>query len=152
MSLTPSHTVVLRSTNYYAGTNKNSLQYAIDWSFLPDGKYALGYNFISKSVTDNQIVFISLPDLGVVMNSFTAGSQTSANTNTFLGVVSNWYAGTTSGGAGYLYSNYLTNPPIRLESKPTNNIFTVNLYDNTGTTLYTMNAEYVLVLYFERIE
>jgi len=138
-----------------SGSNKSSLQYAIDWTFLPEGKYRLGYNFISRATTSSNDVFlIQIPDLGSNMNSFTAGNKTFASSNGILGLASGWYG--QNNVASCMFSNYLNSPPIYLQNKPRSNIFTVNLLQYDGSAFTNGGSwtgfDYVLILYFEKID
>jgi hypothetical protein len=144
----PNFSIVLNSTVYMSRTNRSSIQYGFDWSFLPEGKYSVSWKFTSQASTANQLLILSIPDLGVRMNSYSAGSSTTAYTNSYMGTISNWYIGNA---AGMFRADYGDNPPLRFEQKPTNNVFNVNLYDNTGTA-YDIGVDYILILNFQRID
>jgi hypothetical protein len=153
-----SFSVVLNSTSNYnsvgSGGNKSSLQFAIDWQFLPEGKYKMGYNFISRPTTANDVYYLQIPDLGANMNSYTAAKSTTTTTNGILGLAAQWYGqGTVS---SCLFSNYMNSPPIYLANKPRANVFTVNILNYDGSA-YTnggswTNFDYLLILYFEKID
>ena len=153
-----SFSVVINSNSNYGGVaanaNKQSLQYAIDWSFLPEGKYKLGYNFISRPTTANDVYQIQIPDLGANMNSFNAAKSTTAISNGILGLAAQWYGQSTI--SSCLFSNYMNSPPIYLSNKPRSNLFTVNILNYDGSA-YTNNGswnnfDYLLILYFEKID
>jgi hypothetical protein len=143
----PSFTVVINSTNYISRTNRSSILFAMDWSFLPDGKYSMSWKFTSQFTNADKLLYISLPDLGAKINSFTASQTTTAYTNNIIGTVSNYYTGNA---AGMFRADYGDNAPLRFEGKPTNNQFYVNIYDNYGFA-YDPTVDYILILNFQRI-
>lgn len=143
----PSFSVIINSTNYISRTDRSSIKYGIDWSFLPEGKYSMSWRFNSKATTASYVLLLSLTDLGCNFNSYTAGSTTTAQNNNYIGTLSNYYSGNA---AGMFYADFGDNAPLRLEAKPTSNIFYVNLYDNTGTA-YDPLVDYILILNFQKI-
>jgi hypothetical protein len=142
-----SFTVVLNSTKYISRDNRSSISYGIDWSFIPEGKYSLSWKFTSKAVTTSKLLLLEA-NFGTSVNSYTAGANTYAQTNQYLGVITNSYAGNAG---GLFKSDYSDNPPLYMASKPSNNIFTINIYDN-DLVLYDITVDYVLVLNFKKIE
>jgi hypothetical protein len=142
-----SFSVVLNSTKYLSRTNRSSIQYGIDWSFMPQGQYSMSWKFSSKASTESKLLLIEFI-AGCNLHSYTAGSSTNAIVNNFIGSVSNIYPGNV---AGYFKSDYADNPPLFLASKPTDSMFYVNIYDN-DLALYDIAVDYVLILTFKKIE
>ena len=145
------YTVVLSSANRVNASTIPAAKYNFNWSVLPEGKYNLSFTFWSNYTTitaGNEMLLVQVPDLGVVIPSYTAGASTSAVNNGFLGVASTWG----SGANNYLYAQYLSNPSIKIDHKPSNNTFSVNLFQPDGTTASTLAINYVMVLVFESLE
>jgi hypothetical protein len=142
-----SFSVVLNSTKYLTRDNRSSISYGIDWSFMPEGKYSLSWKFVSKASTASKVLLLEA-NFGTSVNSFTAGQNTYAQTNQYLGVVTNSYSGNA---AGSFKSDYSDNPPLYMASKPSSNIFSVNIFDN-DLVLYDIAVDYVLILNFKNID
>lgn len=138
-----SFTVVCNSLNG-TGASTSSLQYNFDWSKFEDGPYKLTFQFVSQPSTLNGIYFINTPELGSCLNSYTAGTSTTAMTNNYLGVVSNWNATAATG-----YQTNLQNLPKYVSNKPRSNTFTINTTDQIGSAVALTG--YVLILNFEKV-
>jgi hypothetical protein len=68
----PSFTVVINSTSYISRTNRSSILYGFDLSFLPEGKYSVSWKFTSQFTNADKLLYIAIPDLGAHINSYTA--------------------------------------------------------------------------------
>ena len=71
----------------YDDTDTASMTYAFDWSFIPDGDYELSYTFKTERYSDSIYTLphaISLPDFH--FDSYSAGSNITAQTNSILGL------------------------------------------------------------------
>lgn len=152
MYMSAKYTVVLSSANRVSGSTIPSAQYYFNWNALPDGEYNLSYTFYSNHTTitaGQEILLVQAKDLGVVIPSYTAGNtSTSAVNNGFLGVSTVWANSTYN----YIYSQYLSNCPLYIPHRPTNNIFTINLFLPNGTTASTLTVDYVMTLVFEPLK
>jgi len=97
----------------------------------------------------NEVLLISIPDLGVVIPSFNAGLSSTASTNGIIGVASQWANGVNN----YLYSSFYCNSPLRISHKPKSSLFTVNLLkiDGTVSNIAAPNS-YVLSITFDRMK
>jgi len=146
------YTVVLSSANRVSGSTVSSAQYYFNWSALPEGEFNMSFTFYtnhSTLVAGNEMLLVQAKDLGVVVPSYTAGNtSTSAINNGFLGVVSPWASGTNN----YIYAQYLSNCPLYIPHRPTNNIFTINLFLPDGTTSSANTVNYVMTLVFEPLK
>lgn len=144
-----SYNVVI-STNDYISSNSNfnSLNYGIDWTFLPDQPYNVHFTYLGgiNNLDGTEIANLFI-DFGSVGYTYQAGNKINKLTTNFLGVLKPYVLGATS----FLLAEDNTNPPIYIGSRPVNNIFTVNILDNQNTLFIPTTgslAEYKLVLKF----
>ena len=150
-----SFNVVLNSTNYFSQVNGiHEQQYAIDWSFMPDGEYDMTFSFHSASpVGPNFINAVELPDL-TVFNSYKAADKITANNSHVIGTIRLFW------NAKILTAQTITatcraspsdNPPIRC-SKPKANIFAVRLLGDDLAIQSGPVGHYTLILHFEKVK
>jgi len=141
---------VIISTNNYVSSNAtfNSLNYAIDWSFLPHQPYNVHFSYLGgvNNLTGANIANLHI-NLGTNTKTFLAGNKNTFLNSDFIGVLKPYVLGTNS----FLLAEDNTNPPIFISDRPSNNDFTVNILNNDGTlfTPATGNlSEYKLTLKF----
>ena len=151
--MSKSYNIVLNSAkNYSVGASQASVTYAIDCHFLEPGQYEVHFTFVSNvlNVTGSDVgnIFINF---GGNQQSFHAFNTTTASSINYLGITKPYIIGTSS----FLLAEDNTNPPIFLNGRPTNNLFTVEVYQNDFTTLFTPATgsfpDYVLHLKFYKI-
>jgi hypothetical protein len=160
-----SFNIVMNSFNStVADGDRNSLQYLINFDFLPSGyEYDMTFAFTSTTslvvgnwttVPLNSLTVIQIPEL--INNVWIAGSTSSCSSTPILGVVRLWAtSSSTSGLNGYQYATHTDNSPIRLNNRPNTNIITVNLLRANGvlTPAYGVdNVNYVLTLSFKQVK
>ena len=145
-----SYSVVMRSDEYVGTTSTTaSRQYAFDWTPFEEGAYEVTFSIAAKvdSATTHLAIALELPDLGATFQNFKAGSKISSQNSNIIGVF-------TTGGADKATSaGFGDNAPMKILSKPTNSIFTVNLFKMTTGSLIPMPEQlkgYVLILNFKR--
>lgn len=144
-----SYNVVLSTSSYYSTSgDNNNITYAFDWSVLPDQPYNVHFSYLGgvNNLTGVNIANLYI-DFGANSNTFQAGNNINALNTQFIGVLKPYVLG----GSSFLLAEDGTNPPIYISGRPTNNIFTVEVRDNTGA-LYVPTtgtlAEYRLNLKF----
>jgi len=150
-----SFSVFLNSVNGSGATSSST--YQINWDNINtngyQGKYKLYFNFntvgLGLTTSASTIPYITT-DIGATQDFYTAGGNNGTANNRVLGYVApSWAHGVNH----TLSANHTDNAPVILESKPSNNQFTVNIYNNSGTAFTDIDAvEYYLVLYFEKYE
>ena len=142
-----SFTVVLNS-NLASGT-VNEATFNFNWSILPDRTYSVHYSFNTSnmSIATGKVCIIS-SDIFIGSNTYFAGSQnlrTESSTSLFLGVAYPYIYGATSA----LHADDSTAPPLFLNTRPTNNQFTVYIKTADATPIdYPSLGAWVLVLQF----
>ena len=137
--------------------------YRIDWgSILPQGKYSMTFTMISEAINLTNGLN-SLPcvyaNLYASNNSYFCIGQDTFKTE-FLGVLSIGGLLDPNTHLNFLKADTMTNQPLFFNTRPTNNEFTVTVYDNSQplTTWLDSGAvpasisDYVLTLHFTRLE
>lgn len=145
--------VIINSRNAYSTvSNYGNIQYAIDWSFLEEGKkYNLSFTFYSEGISVNNLgtreaYFVSIPLTGSAL-SFSSGSIISKQSNNVIGIITSQTYSSTN----YRYiASCVDNPSFTIENRPSNNIFTVSVLNYSGS-IVNINSDYVLTLTFEEI-
>lgn len=154
-----SYTVPVLSYNKLSGVNSDAV-YNIDWSFMSDDcDYKLSFSFVSKQVgqtTDlimNSVYLLTCPDLGS-RRCYLAGKTTTTLSSSEIGILRPYgIAGQTAGSTFYgLSANTNDNPPIIIRGRPSSNQFMVQIYTIDKQALINLNADYVLLLHFEKIK
>lgn len=149
------YTVVIHSGQAYniATAPSNALTYVFDWSVLPQfKKYKLRFTFTSG------LEDLLMDDIVQIVVDFTA----SPNTYEIDEINKNRRCASNQIGLAYpvygygagnsrLYAGVNDNVPITLNDRPSNNMFTVKLYDLDDNP-YATTIGYVLTLSFEEIE
>jgi hypothetical protein len=150
-----SFSVFLNSVNGSGATSSST--YQINWDNINtndyQGKYKLSFNFHSVgaglTTSASKVPYITT-DIGATQDFYTANGNNGTANNRVLGYV---FPVGAYGANHALSATNTDNAPVILESKPSNNQFTVNLYSNSGTAFTDIDAvEYYLVLYFEKYE
>ena len=110
------------------GTYNAGKTYLFDWSVLPDGKYTVSYTYIGKNNTldGSKLALVNI-QLGS-SKEFTTSTQVIAQTSNFIG---NLYPQAVSG-SYVLRTDNLNNPHIKLDSRPYNTSFRVDVFDSNG--------------------
>ena len=145
--------IVVNSSNSFAGTNCNSLDYLFDFSSVGvKGFYKLTFSFVNTGTSLDLVNPLSA-EIRINFNSscnfVVSSTQTSSITTTHIGYLYNRPISVID---GYLSATILDNPPTILQ-KPTNNQFNVQILKPDGT-LFTDNnlasiSNYFLILNFE---
>ena len=161
----PTYNVVLNTLNSTLETIANDTwnkSYYIDWSArMPEGKYKLSFTFISEGNVVNSFATIPVVYSDIVSsssNSILPQSTVYQNTN-ILGTLYPTSIHTPTDICCFR-ADLTSNPPIYLNNRPFNNIFTVQIYNNSNPPLSyldqaTIPAQigiYMLILHFELIE
>ena len=147
-----SFSVVIDSTAHFKFNSVYDIDYAIDWSFLPEGEYDLTFSFnqTAMPLAATNVKAIALLGLGTQMKTYTAGSLTDTKTSNVIGLLtlSNFNNGSVDRQT-FTQSNY--NPPIILNSRPGNNIFKVKIMaSSTIVGSVGMGGSYLLILHFNK--
>ena len=143
-----SFNIVLNSLNRVTGGATNDCQYNFDWNSLPQGKYKVNFTYMGSlnSINGSRIAsfFCDLGQSKVFSTNINATNSVSTRN---LGVL-------TYNGLG-LISAYNFNSPIFLDSKPNNNIFSVQVLDTLGIPFIddtgNILKDYVVILHFEMV-
>lgn len=146
-----SYNVIISTANYVSSNGTfNSMNYAIDWDFLPDQPYNVHFSYLggvnNLTATGNDIANLFI-NFGCPNKTFLAGNTVSAINSTFLGVIKPYVLGATS----FLLAEDNTNPPIYISTRPSNNLFTVDIRDNLNALFFPTTgtlAPYKIVLKF----
>lgn len=140
-------TIVLNS-NLASGTI-NDATFNFNWDILPNRAYTVHYSFNTSnmSITTGKVCTINI-DIFADSNTYYAGNpteRTSALTTNFLGVAYPYIYGATSA----LHADDSTAPPLFLNSRPSNNQFTVSIKTADAIPIdYPSLGAWVLVLQF----
>lgn len=162
----PTYNVVLNALNSTLETIANDTwnkSYYIDWSArMPQGKYKLSFTFISEgnAITAFQTIPVVYSDIvSSSSNSILPQSTVYQNTN-ILGTLFPTSIHTPTNMCCFR-ADLNSNPPIYLNNRPFNNIFTVQIYNNSNPPLSYLDETtptpqkiglYVLILHFELLE
>jgi hypothetical protein len=144
-----SYNIVLESSS--GSGNLNNKQFYVDWGRLPDGCYKVSFVMnCAVGTTVNTYVANVFCDLGQNNSTIMATTNLSTPRTGFLGLLQ--WSGT---GANYnLYAGTNTNVPIYISQKPSNNLFYVEIHQNTDPYFTNVpNAvlgAWTLVLTFEK--
>jgi hypothetical protein len=147
-----SFNLMINSKNYYFSSgDNNDQQYYFDWSLIPDIPYNVHMTYVGElndlsTLAELPLVYI---DFNTSQSTYEVGSVATNYSSQFVGFLRAERAVTSS----FLYAEDNTNPPIFLSGRPTNNLFTVKVYNNNvPKTLYTPTtgslAEYIINLKF----
>jgi hypothetical protein len=146
-----SYTIVL---NYIlAGGTVQQATFNFDWSILPDRNYIVhySYNTANMSLTTGKVCLIS-SDIFSTSNTYIAsavGGRTTAQSSTILGVAYPYIYGATSA----LHADDSTAPPLYLNTRPTQNQFTVSIKTADATPVdYPSLGAWVLILRFTPVD
>jgi hypothetical protein len=150
------YNLYLNSLIYHASTptpgNRGTRIFAVDWSFLPDKQFKLTFRFITRKLTtltcDNNYLIQCNLGATTTRSGGDGSNQIGAASNTIIGMVYSRPATTTTTADLQLTATYLENPPIFLNSRPSNNLLTVQIVDYLNG-VYNLSVEYMLILSFE---
>ena len=152
-----SFTIVLPSQKKLSGTNGDAL-FNINWSFLDDNcDHKVTFQFSSKSLTTdaqvmNQVYLLCTPDLGN-RNCFIAGNTSSTMSSNELGIIRPSEVAVVGAASYYnLLARAGDNPPIILHGRPSNNQFSIEIYEIDKSAIYVPPTHWVMILHFEKIE
>jgi hypothetical protein len=134
----------------------------VDWSYLPNTPYKVSFSFMSANqVSTNTTVANIYVDLGqgstvIISPSNTNLISTSGSQAYRAGFLGNLevrsYTNSASASGSYLFAASTTNPPIYLNSRPTNNDVFVEIHTNASTTETNYSpvpGQYSLILSLE---
>jgi len=146
------YNVILTSTKPF-GTpaGNNDVDYAIDWSFLPDQPYNVHFTYLGglNNLDGSKVANIFI-DLGCVNHTYHASNVVASPVSNYLGVLKPYVLGASS----FLLSEDNTNPPIYIGGRPRNNIFNISIRDlsdalftpTTGSlSSYRLNLRFVAI-------
>ena len=150
-----SFNVVIDSEDAYSTTSIYDKDYAFDWSvFDRNCKYEMTFSFKSSPIPDEvaDVESIALIGLGTQARTFTAGSNTSTQTNNVIGLLNRDVFTDTE--ARQVFVQSTTNPNIDILTTPTSNIFKVRIQTNNNAVATTglTNAKYILILHFNKVQ
>ena len=149
----PFYTIVLNSQQAYAtaGSGSNTKTYNFDWSILQQGPYEVHWTFLSETTNiaynTLPLVFIDFNGASNVYSGSNSQTNTSAPTTNYMGFIKSYITGAN----GFFNCEDMTNLPIYLNSRPTNNVFTVRILNNDGTPYQPTTGnlgEYIMTLNF----
>ena len=146
--------------NNTSGYVTDTEHFYVDWSYLPNTPYKVSFTFMSTNMLPaNTTVANVYIDLGqgstVVIASANANIMTTSGKNYRAGFLGNLEVRTfTSANStqAYLYAATTTNPPIYINSRPSNNDVYVEIRSSTANTEtdYQPNpGTYTLILSLE---
>ena len=146
-----SFSVILDSAVAYNIRSIYDIDYAIDWSFLPEGEYDLTFSFLSAPlpVAVSNVKGISLNGLGTQVKTYLAGNTTDTKSSTIIGLLNRDVFN--DGTSKQIFKQTDFNVPSILRSRPSNNIFNIKLMSssvNIGST--GMGGSYLLILHFNK--
>jgi hypothetical protein len=147
-----SFNLLINSNNYHTTSGShNSQEYYFDWSLIPNIPYNVHMTYLGElndlsTLAELPLVYINF---GSSNSTFEAGSTTSSGSSQFVGFIRPERAVT----ASFLYAEDVTNPPIFLSGRPSNNVFSIQIFNNNASkTLYTPTtgalASYIMNLKF----
>lgn len=145
-----SFTVVLNSANIAGGTLPNSCQYSFDWSVFEDCPYKVNLSFLSQDMVNisESLFIVSIPDLGVNLNTYTAGASTTANSSSVVALISpSYYVADGGTNIQFLKGKSVFSIP----NKPRSTTFTVFIKNVDGTLFPAGAINYIMTLYFEKV-
>lgn len=165
MSRNPTYNVVLNSLNSTLETIANDTwnkSYYIDWSArMPEGKYRLSFTFISEGnkITAFQTIPVVYSNIvSSASNSILPQALVYQNTN-ILGTLYPTSIHTPSDGCCFR-ADLTSNPPIYLNNRPFDNLFNVQIFNNSVPPLSYLDEAtipanigiYMLILHFELLQ
>tara|TARA_R110001592_G_scaffold194506_2_gene442055 strand:+ start:241 stop:693 length:453 start_codon:yes stop_codon:yes gene_type:complete len=146
-----SFSVVLDSSVAYNIKSIYDIDYAIDWTFLPEGEYDLTFTFVSAPlpVATSNVKGIALNGLGTQLKTYLAGNTTDTKSSTIIGLINRNVFD--DGSAKQIFKQTDFNQPCILRSRPSNNIFNVKIMSSSTTIGNTgMGGSYILILHFNK--
>jgi len=134
MSNKKSYNIIFNSQNKISNTTSLShCTFGFDWSVIPEDCYEVHFAFVTKlmnlTTTDLGIINVNLGSSTV----FQASSKTSAITTNFLGIAKPYVASSTA----FLLSEDNTNPPIYINSRPSDSFVQIIINGPDNSTLFT---------------
>ena len=150
-----SYNLILNSRNKQSGTGSNA-KYLVNWAFLPSNKkYKLSFSFQSKVVVSDgsSLVMLSIPLTASAQTFTTSSTSSSYLYSNILGSMSVETITKTTGFDNILRATYTDNPPVYIETAPTNNEVQVALLQADNSYFTAMDlVEYVCILHFQEEE
>jgi len=146
-----SFSVVLDSAVAYNVRSIYDIDYAIDWTFLPDGEYDITFNFVSApaQITASDVKGIALNGLGTQLKTYLAGTTTDTKSSTIIGLINRNVFN--DGTAKQIFKQTDINIPCIIKSRPSNNIFNVKIMaSSVGIASVGMGGSYLLILHFNK--
>ena len=143
--------IISTSSTFGIPTSNNNVDYAIDWSFLPDQPYNVHFTYLGglNNLDGSKIANIFV-NFGCFNNTYSASNVVATPSSSYLGVLKPYVLGTTS----FLLSEDNTNPPIYIGGRPRNNIFNISIRDLTDALFtpvsgslagYRLNLKFVAI-------
>ena len=145
-----SFTVVCNSRFLYSGTSPGNCKYGFDWSLFEDCPYKVHLKFSSQDLQNiGDVLFtVSLPDLGVNLNSYIASTTTTATSSSVVAIIAPMYL--VIDGPGNI--QYLEGEStFTIPNKPRNSTFTVYIRDSNNIELTSASTNYIMTLFFEKV-
>lgn len=147
--------VVLNSTQSFAGTVNNNRTYLFDWTDYALGRYKCSFTYKGG---DNNLTGSSMPlvymDLGGNPQMYTTSATQSGNqTSLFLGTLDGVEIASATQNY-YLKADTTSNPPVVM-NRPQSQQLNVRIVQNDTTTAWVdaaaaANTNYILTLHFEK--
>lgn len=128
-----SYNIIFNSQNKISSASSlSNCTFGMDWSVIPEDSYEIHFTFVTKvmnlSTTDIALININLGSSTV----FQASNRISASTTNFLGISKPYVISTTS----YLLAEDNTNPPIYINTRPSDPFVNIIINSADNTTLY----------------
>lgn len=152
------YNLYLNSLNYHVSTptpgSRGTRHYSVDFSFLPDNKkFKVTFRFVTRK---SVLALTSDSNYLIQCNLGCSTTRSGGDGSTGIGSASNNIIGmiyarpvtTTTTTDVQLSATYLENPPIYLNSRPTNNLLEVKIVDFING-IYTLGVDYMMILSFE---
>lgn len=152
------YTVILNSTNYSSiatAGNRGNISYAVDWSFLPQGKkYKVSFSFQSATaalaIASNPSFIYLYADFTGSPLTYEGGSLIQQKTSNCLGLLFPGIGSSSTTIASYKASAS-ENDSIVIADRPNNNTFSVRLLLANGN-VYALAQDYALKLSFTELD
>lgn len=148
------HTILLNSRDMYSG-NTSDGRFLIDWALLPDKKFKVTWGFgggsidMSTGLNDICLLYVELGQDNIYISDT---KNVRGTRSRCIGVV---VPNETLTASTFLYGDKNINGPVFLDSRPTNNEFSVSLKNLAGQrwvdSVGGILPEYILNLSFEEM-
>lgn len=134
---------VMLSGALNSGTTKNSLEYYVDWSLMgnnPNQQYEMYWTFYTVRCDLSYSASLQTPMVKITCGGFDNYSSTSGQSCVNVPIIGTIVI-QNNGSFGLIRADESSNPPVFFKSRPTNNIFKVEIVKSGDyNTLWTPNS------------